>query len=255
MRIAFNLNDRISAENLVFLFGGSIYITKHQHELKCDYVVTGEKVKPILELVNGKFVGTTKLNQIRNAQSAKKLGVEMLPALGKITNDNWLSGFFEADGSFTVFRSRLKNGNKGTPNFRITFSQRDKFLLEKICEYTPTINWHFYLQTKGKKEWYNLLSVQTIENISEVLKIFNNTNFYSTKFDQLKIFNNAISYKTSINSPKYTLEERNDLNGLADELFFLRHNPQSNDYRYNFTFNPGRVKNHGERTRSTLSYQ
>jgi hypothetical protein len=102
-------------------------VTKYTHTNKAiRYTVWNkEGINKILNLINGKFFSKYKNDQIRKYINSHNITFTLLPSLFELyPNDNntwrvwilsnhWLSGFTDADGSFTIHLSNSKTHKLG----------------------------------------------------------------------------------------------------------------------------------------------
>lgn len=99
---------------------GNVIKYSHTNNAVRYCVWNKDGIKKILDLVNGKFFSKYKNDQIRKYIDLKKLDFILLPSLYElypndkdiwkiwILNNYWLSGFTDADGSFTIHMSKSK---------------------------------------------------------------------------------------------------------------------------------------------------
>ena len=126
IRVSFDLKDRIVAENFVYTFGGLI---TDSNDNRAQWIINGDCLKKILNLVNGPFVGSQKVNDLRRCFPK----MEIKPPLLKVRlKSAWLSGFMESDGSIGISMERKENGSLTSPTLYYTFSQRNPELLNLI---------------------------------------------------------------------------------------------------------------------------
>lgn len=136
LRILFHLKDMKVAEDLKSALGfGRIYRLKNQQCVEFR-VATKVGLRYVLNLINGKFVGSEKTDQLIRHDYSKILGVDILPPLSKVSFENaWLAGFFEADGC-----AQIHVNNAPTLKFKkqmslsLGFTQKKRFLLDCISE-------------------------------------------------------------------------------------------------------------------------
>lgn len=114
--ITFNLKNEALAKKLLrrIEFGHIRYKAKDNAVVLIVSPVKG--LKRIIELINGEL-RTPKINQLHllidwlnnnHSSKIKKLAVKSEP----LQKDSWLSGFIDADGSFSVQHTKLENNAK-----------------------------------------------------------------------------------------------------------------------------------------------
>jgi len=114
--ITFNLKNEPLAKKLLEIIGYG-FIRYKPKDNACVLVVSAVKgLKFIIESINGKL-RTPKIIQLHNlidwvnknhSSKIKKLTIKN----GNIDKDSWLSGFIDADGSFSIQHTKLENGAK-----------------------------------------------------------------------------------------------------------------------------------------------
>ena len=135
LRIIYHLKDIKAAQNLQLALGfGKIYRVKNKQAVNFQ-IATKVGLQYVVNLVNGKFVGPEKINQLIRHNYSKRLGVDILPPKGKVSLKNaWLAGFFDADGSAQIIigRNSTMKSNKQTALF-LSFTQKKAILLDCIA--------------------------------------------------------------------------------------------------------------------------
>jgi len=114
--ITFNLKNEPLAKKLLEIIGYG-FIRYKPKDNACILVVSPVKgLKFIIECINGEL-RTPKIIQLHNlidwvnknhSSKIKKLTIKK----GNIDKDSWLSGFIDADGSFSIQHTKLENGAK-----------------------------------------------------------------------------------------------------------------------------------------------
>jgi hypothetical protein len=126
IEIAFHVSDSQLAYYIKKRIGfGNVTKYSHTNNAVRYCVWNKEGIKKILDLVNGKFFSKYKNDQIRKYIDLKKWDFNLLPSLYElypnekdiwkswILNNYWLSGFTDADGSFTIHMSKSKTHKLG----------------------------------------------------------------------------------------------------------------------------------------------
>jgi LAGLIDADG endonuclease len=114
--ITFNMKNEPLAKRLLEIIGYG-FIRYKPKDNACVLVVSPVKgLKFIIECINGEL-RTPKIMQLHNlidwinknhSSKIKKLTVKK----GNLNKDSWLSGFIDADGSFSIQHTKLENGAK-----------------------------------------------------------------------------------------------------------------------------------------------
>jgi hypothetical protein len=112
--IAFHIADISSAYYIKKRIGyGSVLFLKNKNSVR--YVLRHSAgLKKVLGLVNGKFLGQNKIDQLIKHEYSDKYNITILPKANFNLIDNyWLAGFTDADGSFEIFISKSNSHNYG----------------------------------------------------------------------------------------------------------------------------------------------
>ena len=114
--ITFNIKNEPLAKKLLEIIGYG-FIRYKPKDNACVLVISPVKgLKFIIECINGEL-RTPKIIQLHNlidwvnknhSSKIKKLTIKK----GNIDKDSWLSGFIDADGSFSIQHTKLENGAK-----------------------------------------------------------------------------------------------------------------------------------------------
>jgi LAGLIDADG endonuclease len=132
--IAFHMDDISSAYYIKKRIGyGSVLFLKNKNSVR--YVLRHSLgLKKVLTLVNGKFLGQDKIDQIIKHKYSEKYNISILPKANfDLSENHWLAGFSDADGSFAIFINKSnthKSGYNITLPFRI--KQQNPVLLTLI---------------------------------------------------------------------------------------------------------------------------
>jgi len=132
--IAFHMDDISSAYYIKKRIGyGSVLFLKNNNSVR--YVLRHSLgLKKVLSLVNGKFLGQQKIDQLIKHKYSENYNISILPKSNfDISENHWLAGFSDADGSFGIFISKSKTHQSGynlTLPFRI--KQKNPELLTLI---------------------------------------------------------------------------------------------------------------------------
>jgi LAGLIDADG endonuclease len=121
IEISFHVSDKSLAHYIKKKIGFG-NITKYSHTDKAVRfsIWNKEGINRVLNLVNGKFFTSIKINQIRRYKYLNELNLNILPSILErynndkskqvewLLNNYWLCGFTDADGSFTIHLSYSK---------------------------------------------------------------------------------------------------------------------------------------------------
>lgn len=112
IEIPFNEKDISSAYYIKKRIGYGSVVIKKNNPVSVKYLVRHSLgIKTIINLVNGKFLGKSKINQLIENNYEKIYSIKILPQ-GKpnILLNHWLAGFTDALGSFTVDLTKFDQG-------------------------------------------------------------------------------------------------------------------------------------------------
>lgn len=132
--IAFHMDDISSAYYIKKRIGyGSVLFLRNKNSVR--YVLRHSLgLKKVLCLINGKLLGQDKIDQIIKHQYSEKYNISILPKANfDLSENHWLAGFSDADGSFGIFINKSKTHKSGyniTLPFRI--KQKNPELLRLI---------------------------------------------------------------------------------------------------------------------------
>lgn len=131
--ISCHSNDADHFKRLLILLGyGSLKPYSKGRALR--FVISSNAgLKHVLNLINGKFVGVNKYNQLLKHDYASKLHIHLLPPQPFALNNYWLAGFIEGDGCFNItIRKCATSKCKMRVDLRLTVGQKDRFILDQI---------------------------------------------------------------------------------------------------------------------------
>lgn len=133
VEITFHLKDITTAFYIKKVIGyGSIVVLKEENTVKYR-LRHNEGIKTIINLVNGKFLACSKINQLKQYKYDKIYSIEILPKVKlNLKSNYWLAGFADALASF-----KIKDSWAGEElSFLLVFSinSKDMQLLSLIKE-------------------------------------------------------------------------------------------------------------------------
>jgi hypothetical protein len=123
LEIAFHSDDISSAYYIKKRIGyGSVLFLKNKNSVR--YVLRHSVgLKIVLSLINGKFLGQDKIDQIIKHKYSEKYNISILPKANfDLSENHWLAGFSDADASFGIFINKSHSHSSGyniTLPFRI----------------------------------------------------------------------------------------------------------------------------------------
>ena len=125
--IAFHKDDISSAYYIKKRIGyGSVLFLKNKNSIR--YILRHKAgLLKVLSLVNGKFLGQHKIDQLIFHNYNEIFNISILPKANfNIVNNHWLAGFADADGSFGIFINKSKTHKTGF-NITIPFRIKQKY--------------------------------------------------------------------------------------------------------------------------------
>lgn len=227
LRIYFHKKDRPIAEKIqnVLCVGR---VVDYNNEQTCIFIISDKKgLLKLLKLINGKFVGPFKIQQLKKYKIDQRLGITLKPALNVVSlNNTWLVGFFEADGSAQISIVKDKTYITGKSiRLYISLNQKNRLLLDLIAKNFIVLNEkrpakvNFYKQkaNKNKKasEGHNF-TVGSLSKIKIWLNYFDKFHLQGRKYGQvLKL---KLCYELMINKKHLTNEGLKQIEILQKEL-------------------------------------
>lgn len=212
--ITFGLKNEPLAKKLLALIGYG-FIRYKPKDNACILVISPVKgLKKIIEYINGEL-RTPKIIQFFNLidwinknHSSK---IEKCPLKkGNLGKDNWLSGFIDADGSFSILYTKLENNNiKRKISCRLRIEQRmyepisnDSYfnVLKEITDFFGC-NLKIRKQIRTGNEYYTL-TASSRKSLSIILNYCESFPLYSSKFLDYKDWEKAANL--ILNNVHYT---------------------------------------------------
>jgi len=171
IEIAFHASDIQLAYYIKKRIGyGNVTNYTHTNKAIRYGVWNKEGIIKILNLTNGKFFTKYKNEQIHNYIEYQKISFNILPSLYElypnqtyewknwILNNYWLSGFTDADGSFTIHMSESKTHKLGY-NLKLEYKVVQKYI-DIILGLNATFGGHYYYDIKGLVFRYKFASLK-----------------------------------------------------------------------------------------------
>lgn len=134
LTISFHRKDRIASENIIAGLGFGT-ISDPKKEQSSALIFRGKALERLIHLINGKFVGNFKINQLIESGCAKRFNINILPPTFQIDiNSHWLCGFMDSDGhlSINIIKSN-QFPKKKSLNVLVNFTQKKRLLLDLIA--------------------------------------------------------------------------------------------------------------------------
>ncbi len=202
--IVFNLADKPLADKLSIELRVGKVISKSNAGHVILQILAKEEVLKIINLING-YMRTPKIEALHRAinwinendnTSIPCLGLDLSP----INSNNWLAGFTDADGNFSItIYNRKKNGKFLRTSvqtfFRIELKQDSTkevtegqggnsyfYILSKIAEYL-TVNLYTRTRQTGDKKYYAFLVIAHNDRSHKIIRnYFDRYPLYSSKY-------------------------------------------------------------------------
>jgi LAGLIDADG endonuclease len=230
--ITFNLKDEPLAKKLLEIIGYGFIRYKPKNNA-CVLVVSPVKgLKKIIDCINGEL-RTPKIIQINNLIDWIKKNhysniIKLPLKKGNLGKDNWLSGFIDADGSFSILYTKLENNNKKIKiSCRLRIEQR---MFEPISgnsyfnvfkEITDFLNCNLKTrkQISTSKEYYTF-TASSHKSLSIILTYFSNFSLYSSKYLDYKDWEKAVNL--ILNNEYYTEKGILEIESLKSNMNLKR---------------------------------
>lgn len=201
--ITFNLKDKYLAENILKSVGYGFIRLKPKNSA-CVLTISPVKgLKEIIELINGECK-TPKIIQLHNLidwiNKNHNSNIIKLP-LNKedISKNNWLTGFVDADGSFSIQHTKLENGAKKRKiSCRLRIEQRmfepltkNSYgqILRQIALFLGC-NLKTRKQKSTNNEYFNI-TASSRKSLLIIIDYFNKYPLYSSKYLDYKDWKEA----------------------------------------------------------------
>lgn len=211
--ITFGLKNEPLAKKLLEIIGSG-FIRYKNSDNACVIVVSSVVgLKKIVSLINGKF-RTPKIGQLKTLinllNKNHNANILLLPLCdSSLLSDAWLSGFIDADGSFSVQYIKKENGKKRKISCRLRVEQR---MIDPSSN-----NSYFYILNKIARlllcnlltrkqpvtgNTYYTLTASSLESLKVIIYYFNKYPLYSSKYLDYKYW--EVVAKLRLNNEHYT---------------------------------------------------
>lgn len=149
-------------------------------------------LKHVLNLINGKFVGFNKYNQLLKHDYANKLRMTFVPPQPFVLNNCWLAGFIDGDGCFNItIRKCPTNKYRMRVDLRVTVAQKDRFILDQIKKAFDTCK--IYV-CRNKKNPHFRLTISGIKRLNKLIAYFDNIMLQTGKITHYRIFRRCFRF-------------------------------------------------------------
>jgi hypothetical protein len=230
--IKFALKNEPLAKKLIAIIDCGFIIYKPKDNICFLVISTVKGLKKIIKLINGEL-RTPKLIQLNNLidwiNKNHSSNISKFPLKkGNLNKDSWLSGFIDANGSFSILYTKLENNNKKRKiSCRLRIEQR---MYEPISGYS-----YFYILTeiteflgcnlKTRKQIstgneYYIFTVSSHKSLFIILNYFLDYPLYSSKYLDYKDWEKAVNLKLSDNH--YTEKDILEIELLKLNMNFKR---------------------------------
>lgn len=211
--ITFGLKNEPLAKKLLEIIESG-FIRYKNRDNACVIVISSVAgLKKIVYLINGKL-RTPKIGQLEALihwlNKNHNANILLLPLCDSyLLSDAWLSGFIDADGSFSVQHTKKENAKKRKISCRLRIEQRmieptsnNSYLniLNKIATFLLCNLLTREQSATGNR--YYILTASSLESLKVILNYFNKYPLYSSKYLDYKDW--EIVAKLRLNNEHYT---------------------------------------------------
>lgn len=201
--ITFNMKDEPLAKKLLEIIGFGFIRYKPKHNA-CVLTISPVKgLKKIVEYINGEL-RTPKIIQLHtlidwlnknHSSNIIKLGLKEQ----ELSKDNWLAGFIDADGSFSIQHTKLENKTKKIKiSCRLRIEQRMLDPISKISYFNILTDISKFLncnlktrkQISTNNEYFNI-TASSRTSLSIIINYFTSFPLYSSKYLDYKDWKEA----------------------------------------------------------------
>ena len=230
--ITFSLKNEPLAKKLLEIIGYG-FIRYKPKDNACVLVVSPVKgLKFIIECINGEL-RTPKIIQLHNlidwvnknhSSKIKKLTVKK----GNLDKDSWLSGFIDADGSFSIQHTKLENGAKKRKiSCRLRIEQRmyepisKNSYFDALTEISTLLNCNLNTRKQvSTSNEYFIIIASSRKSLSTIITYFKSFPLYSSKYLDYKDWEQAAIL--ILKNDHYTEDGIIKINYLKDNMNLKR---------------------------------
>ena len=201
--ITFHLKDEPLAKRLLSLIGYGFIRYKPKNSA-CVLTVSPVKgLKKVIEYINGELrtpkivLVHTLIDWINKNHSSNIIKLNLKK--GELDKDSWLTGFVDADGSFSIQHTKLENNAKKRKiSCRVRIEQRMLYPISKVSyvdvltEISKFLNCNLKIrkQTSTGNDYYNITASSRI-SLSILITYFTSFPLYSSKYLDYKDWEQA----------------------------------------------------------------
>jgi hypothetical protein len=230
--ITFNIKNELLAKKLLEIIGYG-FIKYKPKDNACVLVVSPVKgLKKIIEYINGEL-RTPKIVQLHTLidwinKNHSSSTIKLCLKKGKLSEDSWLAGFIDADGSFSIQHTKLENNAKKRKiTCRIRIEQRMFDPISKISYFDVLTEIAEFLncnlktrkQTSTSNEYFNITASSHI-SLSIIITYFRSFSLYTSKYLDYKDWDKAATLILS--NSHYTEEGINEIDILKNNMNLKR---------------------------------
>lgn len=169
-------------------------IKKIKNKKAFNYIVSNkEGLIIIINLINGKIKTDNKFNQLTNLYNRlNKLNnnMELLLPVDKtpLTDNYWLAGFTDADGSLQIKNIKRTRNNKIHESIKLNYqiSQKERYILDLIKKYIGGGYIGKRIHPEGQISYY--YESTSFKNNNKVIEYLNKYNLQSSKYNKYLIY-------------------------------------------------------------------
>lgn len=192
LEIAFHMKDRSAAYALRTSLGfGQVYNYSSDRQAVRFVISNTKGLSHVLHLVNGKFVGDLKINQLVENNYESRFNMTFLPCTQTVCLTNhWLAGFLDAYGSLGIFLANSMTHKHGkSVRLEVKISQKDGFLLHLIGKV-------FGVNTiyKNKITDVNQVKLTGMQRTIQLINYLDQFHLQTLKYTQYVIFRRAARF-------------------------------------------------------------
>ena len=230
--ITFSLKNEPLAKKLLEIIGYG-FIRYKPKDNACVLVVSPVKgLKFIIECINGEL-RTPKIIQIYNLidwinKNHSSDIIKLKIKKGKLSEDSWLAGFIDADGSFSIQHTKIENkAKKRKISCRLRIEQRmfdpiskDSYfyVLTEISQYL-NCNLKTRKQISTNNEYFNI-TASSRASLSIIISYFSQFSLYSSKYLDYKDWEKSANL--ILNNEHYTEQGINKIDFIKDNMNLKR---------------------------------
>jgi len=206
--ITFNIKDKPLGDKLLKYIGKGSILRRKSNSIELRFSAF-KSLKIIVNLINGKF-RTPKIEQLHKLidwmNKKHSLNIEKLPLDNSfLLNNNWLSGFIDADGSFYIRYSLKHIICKFSLEQRMIYPKTQESFSKIITDICQSLNVKVAIRTRlNYKNSYFIIRVENQNSIKILINYLNNYPLLSSKYLDFLDWN--IAFNQIINKTHFSNE-------------------------------------------------